>query len=315
MPEFGGQSVDELLARGPSATQTPTKLRENLLGQVERLMIPQEPSELAGRQQRCRRVSGRLQHRAAPDASDRPAIEDVPLDGDATEIIPESRRLEGEGEINGSRPQLETEGAIQARRDADAAYEQAFNDLVKADALAASDQELMQKQQAVREAKAAREEADARLAEIQRTIEDGRRQQTEEKRRAILDDILADPETKNPAERFAAELGRQGFETPKSRNASVRRSAIRRPQGRRGGAEHRAVRAERARPYYTKTRAEASRPHGSAKARSTTRNHKGNARQWHSSPSSRRSRSARTGTSPGSTLARSRGRPSPSTMR
>ena len=43
-------------------------------------------------------------------------------------------------------PQLETEGAIRPAA-ADAAYEQAFNDLVKADARAASDQELMQKQQ------------------------------------------------------------------------------------------------------------------------------------------------------------------------
>ena len=185
-----------------------------------------------------------------------------------------SRVAQAEGEeINGSRPQLETEGAIQACCDADAAYEQAFNDLVKADALAASDQELMQKQQAVREAKAAREEADARLAEIQRTIEDGRRQ-TEEKRRAILDEILPIRRLRTRPNALLPSLAGRALQIPKSRNASVRRSSDSPTSRRRGGAEHRAVRAERTRSLLHQDPRRASRPHGSAKARSTTRNQK-----------------------------------------
>lgn len=106
---------------------------------------------------------------------------------------------------------LPTEEALQAKRDADAAYEQAYQDLVKPESLGASDQDLAAKQQAIREARAAREQADARMQDIERAIDGGRQQQTTEKRRAVLDAILADPATANPAARLAAELKRQGF--------------------------------------------------------------------------------------------------------
>lgn len=106
---------------------------------------------------------------------------------------------------------LPTEEALQAKRDADAAYEQAYQDLVKSESLGASDQDLAAKQQAIREARAAREQADARMQEIERAIEGNRTQQTAEKRRAVLDAILADPATANPAARLSAELKRQGF--------------------------------------------------------------------------------------------------------
>jgi hypothetical protein len=106
---------------------------------------------------------------------------------------------------------LPTEEALQAKRDADAAYEQAYHDLVKAESLGASDQDLAARQQAIREARAAREQADARMQDIERAIEGSRAQQTTEKRRTVLDAILADPATVNPAARLAAELKRQGF--------------------------------------------------------------------------------------------------------
>ena len=107
----------------------------------------------------------------------------------------DGRTLNGEvitrpGTMAGSNPNqisappvlgLPTEEALQAKRDADAAYEQAYQDLVKPESLGASDQDLAAKQQ------------------------------TTEKRRAVLDAILADPATANPAARLAAELKRQGF--------------------------------------------------------------------------------------------------------
>lgn len=108
-------------------------------------------------------------------------------------------------------PELETDQILQARRTADAEYDQAFQDLVKAEQLGASDADLMEYQQALEDAKKQRAELDAELEAVQRRIESGRKQQTAEKRRAILDDILADPETANPAARFTAELQRQGF--------------------------------------------------------------------------------------------------------
>lgn len=106
---------------------------------------------------------------------------------------------------------LPTEEALNAKRDADAAYEQAYQDLVKAEQLGESDAQIMARQQAIRDAREAQEQADARLKEIEQTIDGNRAQQTAAKRRAVLDAILADPDTANPAARFSAELNRQGF--------------------------------------------------------------------------------------------------------
>lgn len=106
---------------------------------------------------------------------------------------------------------LPTEQALNAKRDADAAYEQAYQDLVKAEQLGESDAQIMARQQAIRDAQEAQEQADARLKEIEQTIEGNRAQQTAAKRRAVLDAILADPDTANPVARFSAELNRQGF--------------------------------------------------------------------------------------------------------
>lgn len=133
------------------------------------------------------------------------------LDG---EIITRPEKMAGANPNRLSAPPvlgLPTEEALQAKRDADAAYDQAYQDLVKAEALGEADAELQAKQQAIRDARAAREQADERLKEIERAIEGNRAKQTAEKRRTILDAILADPETANPAARLSAELSRQGF--------------------------------------------------------------------------------------------------------
>ena len=128
----------------------------------------------------------------------------------------------------------------------------------------------MQKQQAVREAKAAREEYDARPAEIQRHHRDGRRQQTEEKRRAILDDILL---IRRLRTRPNALLQSLPAGLCRHRNRGTRACAdpaIRRPQGppRRSRTPSRPRRTNSI--PTTPRRAPSPVGHGSAKARSTT---------------------------------------------
>ena len=86
-----------------------------------------------------------------------------------------------------------------------AEYEQAFQDLVKAE------RSWRVRRGASAEAAGAprggrfKKQAEARLQEIRETIEGNRRMETERKRNAVLDAVLADAETANPAERFAAE--------------------------------------------------------------------------------------------------------------
>lgn len=92
---------------------------------------------------------------------------------------------------------------LAAKRDADANYEQAFQDLVKADALGISDAELLAKQQAMRD-------AEDRLHEINVAIDGNRVAATESARRAILSQVLANPESKNPAAEFKAAMIRAG---------------------------------------------------------------------------------------------------------
>ncbi len=130
------------------------------------------------------------------------------------EIITRPEKMAGANPNQISAPPvlgLPTEEALKAKRDADAAYEQAYQDLVKAESLGAADAELQAKQQAIRDARAQSEQAEARLKEIEQAIEGNRAKQTAEKRRTILDAILADPNTANPAARLTAELARQGF--------------------------------------------------------------------------------------------------------
>lgn len=106
---------------------------------------------------------------------------------------------------------LESPQARRARVDADAAYEQAFQDLVKAEQLGASDRELMGYQQALREAAAHRETLAQQLADTDTAVAGRQQAQTAQARRAVLDSVLNDPETQNHLGRFQAELKRQGF--------------------------------------------------------------------------------------------------------
>lgn len=92
-----------------------------------------------------------------------------------------------------------------AKQAAAAEYEQAYQDLVKAEQLGAGDQELMQRQMALRQ-------AEARLQEIQRTIDGNRQMDSAAKRDALLGDVLAAlPPGQNPNRAFDRALRNAGF--------------------------------------------------------------------------------------------------------
>ncbi|HOV58354.1 MAG TPA: transglycosylase SLT domain-containing protein, partial [Rhodanobacteraceae bacterium] len=217
LPELGPESVNELLAAWALARNPNTNpnVRASLLDQIGQFVdsVQNRPNWTFGKQAQPETgqegapnvptVPGQSQ---SPRAVEAPRLTDdgLTLDGEARELPP--------AQLNApTKPALETEGALRDRAQAMAEYEQAFQDLVKAEQLGASDAELQQKQQDLREAEAFKKQAEARLQEIRETIEGNRRMETERKRNAVLDAVLADAETANPAERFAAELKRQGF--------------------------------------------------------------------------------------------------------
>lgn len=88
---------------------------------------------------------------------------------------------------------------------AEAEYEAAYADLIKAEQLGASDQILMQKQLAARQ-------AEARLQEIHATIDGNRQQETAAKRDALLGQVLdVIPPDQNPKRAFDRALRAAGF--------------------------------------------------------------------------------------------------------
>lgn len=148
------------------------------------------------------------------------------LDGDATEIagtLPGApRQLVGP-----EKRFLEAPDRMQAKRDADAAYEQAYQDLVKAEQLGASDTELLAYQQALADRDATRQQLDAQLADTDARVSGSLDQQTAQSRLALLDQLDADPETRNLLPRFESALKKAGFSqrraTPEERALIARR--------------------------------------------------------------------------------------------
>lgn len=232
LPELGPDSVNELLAAWALARnpQTNPQIRERLLDQVGQFVdsVQNRPNWTFGKQPEPQQAPGMPgvpamqagQQGAAMAPAGQPQIGDagMTLEGQAREVPPEQLKAP-------PKRALETQQAMQGRAQALAEYEQAFQDLVKAEALGASDQELQAKQQAVREAEAFKAHAEARLKEIRETIEGNRKLESERKRGAILDAVLSDPETANPAERFSAELKRQGFSDPAIQPSEMARIA------------------------------------------------------------------------------------------
>ena len=217
LPELGPESVNELLAAWALARNPNTnpKVRASLLEQIGQLVdsVQNRPNWSFGKQAQPEAEQGKMPNVPAvpgqgqpPGAAPAPRLSDggMTLDGQAREVPPAQLKAP-------PKPALETGDALRDRAQAMAEYEQAFQDLVKAEQLGESDVELQAKQKALQEADVFKKQAEARLQEIRETIEGNRRLETERKRNAVLDSVLADKETVNPAERFASELKRQGF--------------------------------------------------------------------------------------------------------
>ena len=217
LPELGPESVNELLAAWALARNPNTnpKVRASLLDQIGQLVesVQNRPNWTFGKQAQPEAGQGDTPNVPAvpgqgqpPSTAPAPRLSDggMTLDGQAREVPPAQLKAP-------PKPALETGDALRDRAQAMAEYEQAFQDLVKAEQLGESDVELQAKQKALQEAEVFKKQAEARLQEIRETIEGNRRLETERKRNAVLDSVLADKETVNPAERFASELKRQGF--------------------------------------------------------------------------------------------------------
>lgn len=111
---------------------------------------------------------------------------------------------------------LPTEEALQAKRQADADYEQAYQDLVKAEQLGANEAEIADYQRAMLEAERLRDELAAQLADSDARVADSRQREAEARRRDILGSVIEQGISGvNPvadvAGRFSAELMRQGY--------------------------------------------------------------------------------------------------------
>lgn len=119
------------------------------------------------------------------------------IDGEASRVAPNQQQ----GVVTQSAPALATDE--RARKAAAAEYEAAYQDLVKAEQLGVSDQELMQRQIAMRN-------AENRLQEINEAIEANRAKETAEKRGALLDRVLAS-NPGNPNRAFDRALRLEGF--------------------------------------------------------------------------------------------------------
>ena len=217
LPELGPESVNELLAAWALARNPNTnpKVRASLLDQIGQLVesVQNRPNWTFGKQAQPEAGQGDTPNVPAvpgqgqpPSTAPAPRLSDdgMTLDGQAREVPPAQLKAP-------PKPALEAGDALRDRAQAMAEYEQAFQDLVKAEQLGESDVELQAKQKALQEAEVFKKQAEARLQEIRETIEGNRRLETERKRNAVLDSVLADKETVNPAERFASELKRQGF--------------------------------------------------------------------------------------------------------
>ena len=206
---FGKESVTELLsayakARNPNVDDL---VRERALADIERFVEtfnsrPNFTMPGATEAQGTDVVpAGR--NEVGPARQPRAQDDGQTIDG---EVVTRPAQIEGQG------PQaLPTEEALQAKRQADADYDQAYQDLVKAEQLGASDAELVQYRQALEEAAAQQEALSAQLEDVARRVEGAQQQEAESRRRALLDNILDDPNTVNPSARFAAELRRNGY--------------------------------------------------------------------------------------------------------
>ena len=231
-PRFGKESVTDLLAAYAKA-RNPTLdplLRERALSQIEQftgaLVGPNtlnpkgETVNLGGEQGTAPGQSvvpaSPAAGQVAPFTPAAPADDGMTLDG---EFRTPSERMAGANPNQLAAPPvlgLPTEEALQARRDAEAAYDQAFQDLVKAEQLGASEAELGAYQRALFEADAQRKRLDAELAAADARVADARERESQAARRAILAGLIEQGvPAVNPvsglAASFTAALQQQGY--------------------------------------------------------------------------------------------------------
>lgn len=223
-PEFGKESVSELLsayakARNPSVDPL---LREQAMADIEAFIetFNNRPNfTLGGSGQDATQAPGTAVAPVAPSAvaaPQAPTDDGMTIDGEFRE--PDDR-LAGANPNQLPAPPvlaLPTEDALQAARDADAAYEQAYQDLVKAEQLGASEAELQAYQRALIEAQQLRDQMDAQLAEADARTEAARQRESESRRREILASVISEGvpgvnPVSDVAMRFTAELQRQGY--------------------------------------------------------------------------------------------------------
>lgn len=223
-PEFGKESVSELLsayakARNPSVDPL---LREQAMADIEAFIetFNNRPNfTLGGSGQDATQAPGTAVAPVAPSAvaaPQAPTDDGMTIDGEFRE--PDDR-LAGANPNQLPAPPvlaLPTEDALQAARDADAAYEQAYQDLVKAEQLGASEAELQAYQRALIEAQQLRDQMDAQLAEADARAEAARQRESEFRRREILASVISEGvpgvnPVSDVAMRFTAELQRQGY--------------------------------------------------------------------------------------------------------
>lgn len=184
----------------------PTKTRINALAQGHSMLTNLPNFTMSGAQ------NEQAENLPVPGNARSPAGTAVgPADPAAGSIPGQATRMSGElgqqqrlaAPEQGPTRALPSPQAIAAKRDANAAYEQAFADLLKSEALGANDTEFQHRQQALRE-------AEDRLHDITAEIDGNRAAQTVANRRRILDQVLADHAIQNHAAAFRAALIRAG---------------------------------------------------------------------------------------------------------
>ena len=220
---YGPESVTELLsayskARNPNLDPL---LRERALSDLENFVqtFNNRPNFVFGQNTQEQSAKPGTQVATVQQGAVGPAIrrpDGRTLEG---EIITRPHGMGGANQNQLSAPPvlgLPTEEALQAKRQADADYDQAYQDLVKAEQLGASDAELAEYQRTLLEAARIAKDLEAQIADADTRAEDARRRDAEARRREILASVIAQgiPGV-NPVagvtNSFKSELMRQGY--------------------------------------------------------------------------------------------------------
>lgn len=211
---FGQQSVSELLnawaiARNPTVNKS---TREKAISQLNEFYrnFENRPNYVFGSNQTettevPSTAVATIQQPSVPVSAAKSFEVPDSIEGEAREVFVTPKQLGLKIE------RIASPDAINARNNAEAEYEAAYQDLVKSDQLALSDAELQQKQNNERVAKEKLDAANARLSEINEIISNNRVKLESIRREKVLDDVLSDVTVSDHYNKFSAELARRGF--------------------------------------------------------------------------------------------------------